>query len=361
MAARVTKVGIEALVQPTTQKIRVTKVGVEALVQPSTRKIRVTKVAIQVLINVWNTSYEDALSFSENIELSLLDTSGLTKVASDTIDNFSDAIEVLLLGASDQIVITSDSLAFSDAFIKNLQIITVDIPLSFSDEIEVIESEFSLFKAGDIDVEILHNQRIQFKDRIQVSEGLPVSGPLDFGDTLNLSDAASFNRSGAIESFDTIFYEWADGANIVLEIQLAVSDTLVFVEEASISYTIVGITKTANDTLVLSDAMSYSGGSALSIIANFTLADGVVVAGTSRMNQSDTLSLSDATNLSLLISDTTMSDAMSLTDNITISLSALLTATAADSLASSWNDVVGTNKRSTNTGYLRRYLNDVVN
>lgn len=55
MGIRVTQTAVEALVQPTTQKLRVTQLAVEALVQPTTQRVRVTQLAVEVLIQPTGT------------------------------------------------------------------------------------------------------------------------------------------------------------------------------------------------------------------------------------------------------------------------------------------------------------------
>lgn len=282
---------------------RATQVSVEVLFESSTSAGRATQVTVEALVS--NSAY--AISPSETLSL-------------------SDAVSIFLDTAG-------------------------GIGLEFSDRLNIFESALLIpFVNDDPTVQIF--ETLYFQDEAIVAE----VKTQDKSDTLDLSDDISIQAVGSIEAYDSQFYNWAEDVKVVLEVQLTFSDTLSLSDAVSTAVVIIAINQTPSDTLSLSDTIAILNLLAKSFEDNISLADAHQRLNNAFLLINDTIALSDGLNLFVgAVPD--FSDAVSLTDDVTVVLTIPLTVVVSDTLALS--DTTSVLRLGTISSYLRRYLNDI--
>lgn len=215
-----------------------------------------------------------------------------------------------------------------------------------------------------------HQLIIQYRDtneQVDIYEQFLLTDPPEVGpgvpagadgsDSLNLTDAVTVAVEGESEAFDTLQGFWLDGVQVSLDQAFTFSDSISLSDAVNVDLIIVGITQSLSDVLALSDAIQ------LFIIVQRELADRLVLSDetqltlTHAVEVADLLSLSDAITLA---EDSIFSfnDQLSLSDAVEAILSQPLTVSVSDVL--SLSDTVGVIRGGNDLSYLRRYLNDVI-
>lgn len=279
---------------------RITFQEIEALVEGNAA-VRLTAQEIEVLTQ----GNAVARITAQEIEVLL---SPWVRSASDTLNNWFDAA-------------VTDYLVYAGNY-----------PISVGDQLQFNDGYVITFNPSSIQVAVNSLNANNF-DAAVIGIGLIFSD-----DANNLSDGVT--RTVAIaEVFDSAFYGLAD----------------------ALSTHYIGVNPiTGTDTLTLSDAASIVLYSSQNPGDSFSLSDSIALRFNYNPVFSDTLSISDASVLTLAFLVSTSDNLNNLSDAAVTAFTTGTSNASADTM-NNLSDAASTLLNTSLTNYLRRYLNDVVN
>ncbi len=215
---------------------------------------------------------------------------------------------------------------------------------------------------GDPDFKIQLGDSLQQNDSTRIVSGLLQT----FSDTVNnWADSVARLVGIPIQAFDSNQFNWADAVSLQFLAPLTVSkgDTLVLSDSVSVSLLNFVLSVTASDTMnLMADAVRLFNRLHLEFGDNFVLSDALRMRFTHLLRVAETLNLmADSPRFNFPAYPAFADDMNNLSDSVSVALSALVTRSAADTLAMSDSvsvELVTPYNPAADVLRIRRYLND---
>lgn len=344
MAVRHTNEFISVLLLPDTQKVRVTNEFISVLLLPNTQKARISNEFVSILFQESsNPNVSDTLAnWAESLIL------GIGLIFSDNLNNWGDTASVVIpAGVSQSFSATLNN--WADALAYDYLISTVPLAITKADRVARwpvdAPNTFPALRDGGVNLVASPSGPLGInaasldtynEDDVRLDIGLIFSDDIN-----NLSDSGVIAYGLTAVAFDTLFYDFVD------------SFAHSFVQQ---------LTASASDSFTLTDSLVFSNyeNPIPPLDDTLILSDGLNILLRHLLNPADQLTLTDSlTNLYQYRRE--FADTIeNFNDAASNNFGNVATITVGDSMFN-LSDATSRLMNTSDTIYLRRYLNDVVN